>query len=231
MIDEEVVMVQLEVFDPAMCCSTGVCGPSVEPALATFAADLDWLAAQGVSVRRYNLGQEPGAFAGEESVQALLHEQGEAALPAVLVDGAVQSTGRYPTRDELVSWASSPASQPVSPEMIAELAAIGAAVGSNCEPCFKHHYDKARKLGLTKGELVIAVRTAQAVKDTPATKMLELAAKFLAVDPADLRAAPTPNANTPTAAGADTGCCGSNEASTAETTGPVVVASDEPCCG
>ena len=53
---------RLEVFDPAMCCSTGVCGPSPNPALAPFAADLDWVAAQGVGVRRYNLGQEPGAF-------------------------------------------------------------------------------------------------------------------------------------------------------------------------
>ncbi|MEX2621006.1 MAG: arsenic metallochaperone ArsD family protein, partial [Egibacteraceae bacterium] len=57
------MMVTVEVFDPAMCCSTGVCGPSVDPALARFASDLDWLGEQGAQVRRYNLGQEPGAFA------------------------------------------------------------------------------------------------------------------------------------------------------------------------
>ena len=30
-------------FDPAMCCSTGVCGVDVDPVLAQFAADLKWV--------------------------------------------------------------------------------------------------------------------------------------------------------------------------------------------
>ncbi len=53
----------VRVFDPPMCCSTGVCGPSVDPDLARFSADLDWLKKEGVRVERYNLSQEPGAFA------------------------------------------------------------------------------------------------------------------------------------------------------------------------
>lgn len=52
-------MTKLEVYDPAMCCSTGVCGPDVDPALVAFAADLKWVAEQGVEVQRYNLGTEP----------------------------------------------------------------------------------------------------------------------------------------------------------------------------
>jgi hypothetical protein len=47
--------VTIRVFDPAMCCSTGVCGPSVDPDLARFAADVDWLQKQGVKVERFNL--------------------------------------------------------------------------------------------------------------------------------------------------------------------------------
>ena len=49
-------MKKLEVFDPPQCCSTGVCGPSVDPKLVQFAADLHWLANQRLSVERYNLG-------------------------------------------------------------------------------------------------------------------------------------------------------------------------------
>jgi len=30
-----------------MCCSARVCGPSVDPDLARFAADVDWLQKQG----------------------------------------------------------------------------------------------------------------------------------------------------------------------------------------
>lgn len=91
----------VDVFDPAMCCSTGVCGPSVDPALARFAGDVDWLQAQGVQVRRYNLAQQPGAFAEREDVTAALREDGENSLPLVFVDGELAGRGTYPARAEL----------------------------------------------------------------------------------------------------------------------------------
>lgn len=93
------------VFDPAMCCSTGVCGPSVDPQLPRFAADLDWVKSQGVSVERFNLSQQPAAFAGDEAVRRVLERHGEAGLPLVKVDGEVKCSGRYPSREELAGWA------------------------------------------------------------------------------------------------------------------------------
>jgi hypothetical protein len=104
--------VQIEIFDPAMCCSTGVCGPSVDPALARFAADLDILASSGVTVRRFNLGQEPQAFAQNEQVRELLTTTGESALPIIFTDGDLRSAGRFPTRDELAEWTKSPIATP-----------------------------------------------------------------------------------------------------------------------
>ena len=98
-------MKKLEVFDPPMCCSTGVCGPNVDPALVQFASDFLWMAGQGVHVERYNLAQQPQAFAFNEVVKALLHEQGNTCLPLVLLDGEVISIGRYPSRDELANAA------------------------------------------------------------------------------------------------------------------------------
>ena len=50
------------VYDPAMCCSTGVCGPSVDPELLRVVRDLRFVEGQGVKVERFNLAQEPGAF-------------------------------------------------------------------------------------------------------------------------------------------------------------------------
>jgi hypothetical protein len=55
--DKEFVMPKLEIYDPPMCCSSGVCGPSVDPVLPRFAADLDWISQRGVAVERYNLSQ------------------------------------------------------------------------------------------------------------------------------------------------------------------------------
>ena len=91
----------VQVFDPAMCCSTGICGPAVDPKLVQFAADLDWLKSEGVIVQRYNLSQNPAAFAENELVRAALADQGEAALPLLLANGRVAVTGRYPDRREL----------------------------------------------------------------------------------------------------------------------------------
>ena len=92
---------RLEVFDPVMCCSTGVCGPNVDPALVQFAADFLWVAGQGVPVERYNLAQQPHAFATNSVVRSLLAKDGSSCLPLILVDGQVVSSGQYPSRDEL----------------------------------------------------------------------------------------------------------------------------------
>ena len=98
-------MTEIRIFDPAMCCSTGICGPSVDPKLVRFAADLDWLKAQGIAVERFNLAQQPAAFAEDASVVAALETHGEASLPLVKVNGEVKSSGVFPSRDELAAWA------------------------------------------------------------------------------------------------------------------------------
>ena len=82
-------MKRLDIYDPAMCCSTGLCGPQVDPALVRFAADVKWLQEQGVEVRRFNLSQSPAAFVDNEQVKQALTVKGEAALPLLLVDGQV----------------------------------------------------------------------------------------------------------------------------------------------
>jgi hypothetical protein len=98
-------MTSLAVYDPPMCCSTGVCGPEVDPALARFAGDLDWLKNQGVAVRRFNLSQEPARFVANAAVKALLDRSGGDDLPAIVADDKLVAHGRYPTRQELAAWA------------------------------------------------------------------------------------------------------------------------------
>jgi hypothetical protein len=36
-------MGKIEVFEPALCCATGVCGEDVDQSLVTFSADSHWL--------------------------------------------------------------------------------------------------------------------------------------------------------------------------------------------
>jgi hypothetical protein len=97
-------MIELKVFDPALCCETGVCGPDVDTRLVRFAADLEWLRGRGVPVRRYNLGHEPTEFVKEPRVRSALQAEGPECLPLVLAGGEIVSRGRHPGRDELAAW-------------------------------------------------------------------------------------------------------------------------------
>ena len=178
-------MVHVEVFDPPMCCSTGVCGPSVDPALSTFAADLSSLSERNVKVTRHNLSQEPRAFVENTLVRKLLAEHSDAVLPVVFVNGEFRSSTRYPSIDELETW-SELSDESALDEVTSELVALGAAVASNCESCFTFHHARARALGVSKSTMAAAVRVAQSVKDAAAASMTESAATLLATSPESL---------------------------------------------
>ena len=98
-------MNHIQVYDPALCCSTGVCGVDVDQSLVNFSADVEWAKKQGVVIDRFNLGQEPLAFAHNPAVKGFLDRSGAEALPLILVDGEVALAGRYPRRAELARWA------------------------------------------------------------------------------------------------------------------------------
>lgn len=93
-------MKTLQVYDPPMCCSTGICGAEVNADLVSFAALLGQLAKSGVKVERYNLGQQPMAFAQNAAVKDTLNRDGVEVLPLIYLDGEVYLRGRYPTGEE-----------------------------------------------------------------------------------------------------------------------------------
>lgn len=97
-------MKSLQIYDPALCCSTGVCGTEVDQALVSFSADVAWATGQGAQIERYNLAQQPMAFAENATVKAFLERSGAEALPLVLLGGEVVLAGRYPKRAELARW-------------------------------------------------------------------------------------------------------------------------------
>ena len=97
-------MKTIQVFDPPMCCSTGICGPEIDPELVSFAATLAELEKLGVTVDRHNLGQQPLAFAENEDVKAVLDKDGMEGLPLIFEDGQLRFKGRYPDKAERLSW-------------------------------------------------------------------------------------------------------------------------------
>lgn len=108
-------MSTIQVYDKPMCCSTGVCGPQVDPVLLRFAADLKWLESRGQRVERFNLAQQPEAFTQDPEIHRLLATHGLNCLPLIVVDGRIVGQRTYPTRDLLTLWTFGEMSRESSP--------------------------------------------------------------------------------------------------------------------
>lgn len=120
-------MKSIQIYDPAMCCNTGVCGTDVDQKLVDFAAEVEWAKQQGAQIQRFNLAQQPMDFANNQVVRNFLERSGAEALPLVLVDGEVAMAGRYPNRTELSRWIG--LNKPV---IEIQPAASSCCSGSNC---------------------------------------------------------------------------------------------------
>ncbi len=92
---------KIEIYDPPMCCSSGLCGPKLDPVLVKMNDALMALTRQGVQVDRYNLAQQPGQFMSNVMVAEMLHKSGKKILPVTLVNGEVFKTGGYPAYEEM----------------------------------------------------------------------------------------------------------------------------------
>ncbi|HEY5552373.1 MAG TPA: arsenite efflux transporter metallochaperone ArsD [Opitutaceae bacterium] len=97
-------MKTLTVYDPPMCCSTGVCGPDVDPALPKFAGFLHTLKGLGVTIERHNLARQPMAFVTNPEVKAILERDGVEALPLIFIDGRLACRGAFPSPEDRIAW-------------------------------------------------------------------------------------------------------------------------------
>lgn len=93
-------MKKMIIFDPAMCCSTGVCGPSVDKELLRVTTVLNTLKNNGILVERYNLTSNPQIFIDNKVINKIINTKGVEALPVIMVDGTVVKEGNYPTNEE-----------------------------------------------------------------------------------------------------------------------------------
>jgi len=97
-------MKKMKIFEPAMCCPTGLCGVGVDPELLRISTVLDTLKKHGVVVDRFNLGSAPAEFITDQTINAYINAKGPEGLPAALVDGEIVITGRYPTNEEFAKF-------------------------------------------------------------------------------------------------------------------------------
>ncbi len=91
----------VEIFDPPMCCPTGICGPTIDQTLLDLNEMMMALQAQGISVARYQMTSHPNAFLSNSDVMKLVREQQMAALPITTVHRKVIKTKTYPSLEEV----------------------------------------------------------------------------------------------------------------------------------
>ena len=97
-------MKTMKIFEPAMCCPTGLCGVSVDPELLRISTVLNTLQQNGIEVQRFNLTSAPAEFVKNKAVTEYLQKFGSEKLPVVLMDDFIVIAGRYPTNEEFTSW-------------------------------------------------------------------------------------------------------------------------------
>jgi hypothetical protein len=97
-------MKKIEIFDPAMCCSTGVCGPSIDKELMRMATVINSLKEKGIVIKRHGLSNEPQDFISNKVISDILQKEGAGVLPVTLVEGEVVKTKEYPKNEELSKW-------------------------------------------------------------------------------------------------------------------------------
>lgn len=129
-------MLKLEVFDPPMCCSTGICGSSIDPTLVTFASDLEWLKKQGVEVLRHGLSFEPAEFVKNEYVKNIINSEGNSSLPILVIDGKFVTKGHYPSREKLAEFCQIDFNVDEAPPIHRE---ENCCCGEDCDCSITHH--------------------------------------------------------------------------------------------
>ena len=103
-------MKKMLIYEPAMCCSTGLCGVGVDPELLRISTVLNTLKKNGVEVQKVNLSNSPQEFVNNKAVNDFINKKGVNELPVTVLDGQMVITGRYPTNEEFVKLLNVPMS-------------------------------------------------------------------------------------------------------------------------
>lgn len=188
MSNETEIKTLIEVYDPAMCCSTGVCGPDVDDSLSEFANDVKWMKSQGIEVNRFNLGQEPEAFKSNPVVITRLKKEGSDILPIIFINGERVSEGAYPDRNQLKSWLSlndnatnGPSSSGFDSNEL--LIRLEMAVTNGDEAELHTRFREGEENGIQKEDLVRSMQKGIESRQEVTQSILQTANRLLGVQP------------------------------------------------
>ena len=97
-------MKTVKIYDPALCCPTGLCGVNIDPELMRIAVVVETLKRKGIAIERYNLRDHPQVYVDNKVINEFLMKEGAEKLPVTTVDGEIVITGSYPTNKQIAEW-------------------------------------------------------------------------------------------------------------------------------
>lgn len=97
-------MSKIVIYDPAMCCSTGLCGVSVDPELLRISTVINKLKENGIIVERYNPNSAPQVFLFNQTINQIISTRGIEALPITVIDNKVVKIGAYLSNEEIARF-------------------------------------------------------------------------------------------------------------------------------
>lgn len=107
----ETIMKTISIYEPAMCCETGICGVGVDPELIRISTLINNLKKHSITINRYNLNNFPQEFINNKEINKLINDDGGVDnLPATVLDGKIVKTKKYPINAELMVWLGVPES-------------------------------------------------------------------------------------------------------------------------
>lgn len=123
---------KITILDPAMCCSTGVCGTDIDDNLIQTAANAKWLKSLGHDVHRHNISNDAAAFKDYPDALSKLQKEGTNSLPYILINDQLVMSGTYPTKAEWETFISSGSHQNAETEKSSGAAKSCCSGGSSC---------------------------------------------------------------------------------------------------
>lgn len=97
-------MKEMSIYEPAMCCETGLCGVGIDSELLRISTTLSNLKKKGINIKRFNLSNFPQEFIKNEEINKLIMSDGVESLPATVVEGKIIKTKTYPTNAEIAKF-------------------------------------------------------------------------------------------------------------------------------
>lgn len=97
-------MNEIKIYEPAMCCSTGLCGVNVDKELLRVSTTINALRKKGAKIERYNLSNAPKEFVSNKAINEHINKNGIKTLPIIMVNGEIVKTNSYPTNEDFENW-------------------------------------------------------------------------------------------------------------------------------